>query len=350
MTDIDIQVATEEDAHLPTFDNTKLTAINTCPMWGIIRYDQHKRMPNAGRAMALEAGSACHELFAAVRLYTIREEFPEHFLHHMHRVFGPVRAPHMIDVLDAYKNEDDRTRMMNFALYALETSGFYDDPKDRYRTLTNLEASCIAYMDRINLTRPVYIEDHDNPACLIGVEIPFALRINFGDGCVIRFVGRMDGLHHKNGRDDPRLEIQENKTASRLGDAWEMSFRMSHQVTGYAVAAAAMSGQSVEFARVIGLATPQPRTTQFGGFTEIPVRRHSEHIGRWLSWMRHTISIWEQYRHNIQDSPRYTHSCNRYFRPCSLIPLCDAPEDEFEQIFNMMEHDEWSPLDEVSEA
>ena len=69
---LDMRMATDEDKDLPAYDHTKLSAVNTCPTWGILRYILHKRMPNSTRAMALEAGSASHEGFAAVRLYSTR--------------------------------------------------------------------------------------------------------------------------------------------------------------------------------------------------------------------------------------------------------------------------------------
>ena len=50
------------------FDNTKLVALNTCPTWGIIRYEHHRTYLSGNRAMALEAGGAAHQAFAAVRL------------------------------------------------------------------------------------------------------------------------------------------------------------------------------------------------------------------------------------------------------------------------------------------
>ena len=66
---LETRMATDEDKHLPTYDHTKLSAINTCPTWGILRYTHHKKMPGSSRAMALDAGSAAHEAFSAVRLY-----------------------------------------------------------------------------------------------------------------------------------------------------------------------------------------------------------------------------------------------------------------------------------------
>ena len=37
-------------------------------------------------------------------------------------------------------------------------------------------------------------------------------------------------------------------------------------------------------------------------------------------------------------------SCNRYFRPCSFIPFCDADPAEQQRIVDEMGYDEWSPL------
>src|SRR5689334_14562472 len=71
-----IRLTTEEEKDvpsIPTFDYTKLTALNMCPRWGLIRYDQHKRMPGCSRSMSLEAGSAAHQAFAAIRWFELLE-------------------------------------------------------------------------------------------------------------------------------------------------------------------------------------------------------------------------------------------------------------------------------------
>src|SRR5689334_10572928 len=71
-----IRLTTEEekqDQSIPTFDYTKLTALCQCPRWGLIRYDQHKRMPGCSRSMSLEAGSAAHQAFAAIRWFELLE-------------------------------------------------------------------------------------------------------------------------------------------------------------------------------------------------------------------------------------------------------------------------------------
>ena len=51
----------EDKEKYNAYDHTKLSAINTCPTWGILRYTMHKTMGGSSRAMALEAGGAAHE-------------------------------------------------------------------------------------------------------------------------------------------------------------------------------------------------------------------------------------------------------------------------------------------------
>jgi hypothetical protein len=75
------------------------------------------------------------------------------------RLFGNTRYQ-----VDAYKRSMNEKmsvyNLLRSVLSALETSGFYDDPRDRRRTMTNLEEACIAYIDRWNWTRmPVWIRD-----------------------------------------------------------------------------------------------------------------------------------------------------------------------------------------------
>src|SRR5580765_5712344 len=93
------------DAGLETYDHTKLSAINVCPTWGVLRYQMHKRMPSEGRAIALEAGSAMHEVFSFIRLASLMKQKQDegqsqNFLglmwnHHGRRLFGAERLDHI---------------------------------------------------------------------------------------------------------------------------------------------------------------------------------------------------------------------------------------------------------------
>lgn len=345
------RMATEADHELETYDHTKLSAINTCPTWGIVRYQMHKAIPARGRSMALEAGTALHEVFAYVRLCTLMQQLEEldkspefqHqcWMYHGTRLFGQERLEHLksqireaADVMDAAKRG---------AIAILDSGGFYDDPRDKRRTLSNLEECAYAYINRWRWDHPVWIRDTDNPTSDVGIEIPFdmVVEINAASPFTFRLTGRLDGLHYDG---LGRLVVQDNKTASRLGDAWSMAQQVNHQYTGYTVAASTFSGQSVRHYEVLGLAVPLPKSYDFGGFMRELGERGDHHYSDWLRWLVHTINMCRTYTNDPEYAPRYTHSCNRYFRPCSLIPYCYGDHEERVRILEEMVEDEWSPL------
>lgn len=352
----------EQDKDLPTFDNTKLTAINTCPTWGLLRYEHHKQMPGSGRAMALEAGSAMHDVFAAVRLWQLGfvQAHIELMEFHGNRLFGPQRWEKISQWVSANRLDEgfqgqydnDETARLNFCLEALYTSGFHDDPSDRQRTMRNLEEAAIKYVADYEWDRrAVWVREPHDPTSDVGIEVPFDIVITFvrnnGDEFSIRFIGKIDGVHVE---DNETIVIEENKTASRLGDAWMQSFEMAHQVTGYMMAIALWVKQPVNKAVVRGLSIPLPKSYDYGGNIAHTVMREQHHFEHWLNWVRHTVfELWLPYKDNVIDAPRYTHSCNRYFRPCSMLPFCAVPDDEKEQVLSEMEHKPWSPLHEEHE-
>jgi hypothetical protein len=348
---VNMRLSTAEDQHLPAYDNTKLVALNTCPTWGILRYGMHKTMsaPGVTRAMALEMGTAAHDVFAAVRLWQVHHYQQRADLadYHGPRLFGDTRYQAMLTAVDT--REDERAQSLAFALSALETSGFYDDPSDRRRTFTNLEEACIAYIDRWNWTRmPVWIRDISDPHSDIGIELPFDIVLSFvfSDGSVreYRFIGKADGLHDRDGS----LYLHENKTASRLDEAWSQSFLLSSQITGYCIAVSLFAGRPIAMAEIFGMSVPLPKNYDFGGIVREVVPRFAHHFEHWLAWFLHTVEVEELYKNDPINAPKYTHSCNRYFRPCSMIPFCDADDEEKQRILEEMYEDEWNPLHEIN--
>lgn len=352
---VHLRLATPEDQHLKTYDNTKLVAINTCPTWGILRYSMHKSMAlpakeGGFRQMALECGSACHDVFAAVRLWQLHryQERPDLALFHAGRLFGASRSEQMFAAVAG--GEDDRVQSLQFALAALESSGFYDDPSDRRRTLTNMEEACIAYIDRWDWQRsPIWIRDESDEQSDVGIELPFDVVISFelnnGETKEYRFIGKADGLHLAS-LHDASLSLHENKTASRLDDAWRESFQLSSQITGYCLALGVWAGQAIERAEIFGLSIPLPKNYDFGGVVREVVFRQSYHFARWFNWFLHTVMLDEMFHNDPINAPKYTHSCNRYFRPCMMIPFCTASDEEQQQIIDEMYDDEWNPLHE----
>lgn len=348
------ELATPADSHLDAFDYTKLSAINMCPTWGIIRYAHHKTMPGGGRSMALEAGTVMHECFSAVRLVQLghpkAQSLREHMQYHGERLFGIERWGAM---LAGWDDTDLDSTTRSVALECLATGGYVDDPNDRRRTYVNLETAIMYYAQRWDHARyPIWVEDVNDPEKWVGVEIPFDVKVKAYALATnppireFRLTGRIDGLHHTRAGESDLL-IQENKTASRLDQAWEMSFDMSHQVTGYAVAAGLFAGVPISRGLVLGLSLPLPRYAT-DGLKLVSVNRPDFMKARWMQWLEHTITIHDRYVNNLKDAPQHTHSCNRYFRPCSLIPYCASDDDERADMLSMMVNEEWSPLHEKS--
>jgi hypothetical protein len=308
----------------------------------------HKTMPHPGRALALECGHAMHEVFAWVRLCTLSKQIDSDidslaaFQHHGLRMFGRDRFDLIID--NVQMTGDHLGYVKSGAIAVLNSSGFYDDPRDKRRTLTNMEEAALVYVDRWRWDQPVWIRDHDDPCGDVGIEIPFDMVVDLND-YQFRLTGRIDGIHdHFDG-----VRLHENKTAARLNDAWQNSFHMSSQITGYCIAASTFTGRMVTRADVIGISIPMPKTYEYGGYIRDTYSRHDYHFERWISWLDHTITMALLYENNPYDAPKYTHSCNRYFRPCSFIPFCDSSDQEQREMVAEMVTDEWSPLNKVEE-
>ena len=350
LTSFEVRPATKDDQHLPTYDNTKLLNINTCPTWGLIRYSKHLRMPGVQRQLPLEAGDACHQAFSAGRLFQFMHytKLYEMAGYHGIRLFGEERYLTLLDTQSDTATE--RTNLLNFVLEALHTSGYYDDISDRNRTISNMEESLIAWCDRYNMERyPIWVRDATDPKSDIGIEIPFDLVITFhldNDterfDKTVRFTGKMDGLHW----DKEQLIIIEEKTSSGLSDAWLSQWILSHQITGYCLAATAFTDEPCLKGLVSGMRIPLGKLAA-EGIRKEPVNRNKDMFERWAHWFYTTVEIEETFIDDVVKAPMYTHSCSRYFRSCSFMPFCCAEnDDERRQILTEMEVDEWSPLHE----
>jgi hypothetical protein len=349
---LDTRMATDDDAHIHAYDHTKLSNINTCPTWGILRYSHHKRMPGASRAMALEAGAASHEGFAAVRWYQFYTRqattnlLKDVAMKEGARIFGSKRFRKMYDVIDT--SQGDRTNLINFTLEALYSYDFYDDPSDTKRTISNISEGLICYVDAYDLERyPIYISDALDPKATIGVEIAYDIVVDIKykfnsklNAVKYRFTGKLDGLHW----DRDRLMIQEDKTGARLDDSWLSQWVLSHQITGYAIAAATFTGEECTRAQVSGMKIPIARNPMDTIRKETVNRSQDPFFNKWAEWFIHTAEMDQTYRDDIISAPMYTTSCNRYFRACSFVPFCVGDTEEKKLILEEMVIDEWSPL------
>ena len=357
--DLKTRMATDKDAHLSAYDHTKLSAINTCPTWGILRYSHHKQMPGSSRAMALEAGAAAHEAFAAVRLFQFKNYQAKTDTQNHNaditgkRLFGENRYERMCGVLSNILTQ--RTNCINFAIEALESCNFYDDIGDNRRTISNISESIIAYIDAYHMGRyPIWVRDPNDPETDIGIEIPFDIVVDIDyatqdigwakvysqSHLQVRFTGKLDGLHWNK----DKLIVIENKTGARLDDSWLSQWILSHQITGYCLAATTFTETNCENALVSGMRIPIGKIPAEGIRSEY-VPRNPIMFEKWANWFVTSIAVEQQWKDSVIDAPMYTHSCNRYFRSCSFLPFCAAESvEEKKQIIEEMETDEWNPL------
>lgn len=335
------RVATEADAHLPTYDFTKINAVFTCPTWGVIRYGHNKVMSPGARAMALEAGQAMHQVFAAVRLYDwmFHAQPRDEVLHAHLKSCLPFADPEELMKYAAKGFEPtDRTA---WSMHVLHACGFTDDEYDKRRTMSSLEEATILYNRRWDDPGPGRFPVYYNPSTgFLGIEVAFDIVISFGDVSPFRFVGRIDGVHLAT---DGSPRIQENKTGSRIDGTWAASFATSHQVTGYAFATSVVTGLEVRVGDAIGTQIPPPRNRDLAGIVSERFERTDLQFRRWFEWMLTGVSMYETYMADPRQAPQFM-ACNRYFRPCSLIPFCSADEETQLDMLQNMAKEVWSPL------
>lgn len=333
------RLATPADQHLPYYSYSIAEAITTCPKWGLIRYKHRKYFKSRYRAMALEAGSAMHDVFAAFRLWNLHrlQGLPDHAKFHGERLFGELRYE------TCFRPRDDpRDELLAFCFEILNSGEFYDDPDDNVRTMSNMEETTIRYVDSMLAVadrNPVWVQDRNDPTALVGVELPFDMVIDNE----IRYIGTIDGLseHVTNG-----VQLEENKTASRLDEAWRNSFEVKFQPTGYTVAARLLTGlHDIERTKIIGVKLKQARSVE--DFLTFGVERDNQAIQRWYRYIRYVHRLTEEYMDKPLEAPQFTHSCNRYFRPCGFIDLCAASDEDQEVMFEEMEETPLSPSEEA---
>jgi hypothetical protein len=302
-----------------------------------------------------------HDVFACCRFFDLLEHIKKepntHLLdggriavnNYATRLFATVEAPdRWLQALQYYiSDEDAETRCMQMCLNLLETSGYHDDPRDTKRTQSNLESAAINYVQRYPLGRFIPIMTDK----VIGIEVPFDVTIyDASNTPLTRLIGRVDGVCTDTLRpSDPTPEIHENKTGSRIDTVWSTSFDTSHQVTTYGIAMSCILGIQISNCVMWGLQIPVPKSSMYSdGIMRYPTKRDSEAVVEWAEWVMHTLSVIDQWKGDPTNAPMYTHSCNRYFRSCSFIPLCTETREQRKHIYdNEMVTERWSPIVET---
>jgi hypothetical protein len=334
--------AKEFSARNQWLDHTRVTAIHTCPRWGIVRNMHGKSLEVEGRQVPLECGNALHQSFAAHRLWQLWKALPatittdeeaakvRTILGTGLRIFGKDRWDELMDKL----YEDDPAPI---ALEALYTSGYIDDPRDRKRSLSNMELSLLHYLTRYPHDYLPYVNGD-----FVGVEVPVRLKLTFEDDTEFAYLGRADVILTEPGTG--KLIVVDNKTSSNVGNAWETQWRTSHQLTGYCVGVSSMIHQRVMSYGVLGLQVPLPKGQEFGGYVFMQGEKTTRAVAEWAKWCYSAWSLWDQYQDQPFEAPMFTHSCYRYFRGCSFIPICDIAEDDPPMTLSELTDSPWHPL------
>lgn len=322
---------------LTPYSNSRLVAVNQCPTWGVV--SSQKRYASSARAMALEAGELMHQVFAAVRIWQLEhiQDLPGHAAVTGTRIFGKQRWH---KILKGVRAKGDFEQLCELAFAVMDTSDWVDNPVDKVRTRQNMELAAMEYIkERLPYMEnwPIYVKDEKDSKALVGIEQVFDVVVLFSDGRQIRYIGTLDGCIIKAATG--QYCVDENKTASRLDEGWRSSFELSNQITGYCACSGIILGFPVMKVRVTGTKI-KPSGRGEDCYALEPLVRDDEFIQSWGRWLHFTVSLYERYKDNYEDAPRFTHSCNRYFRPCALIPFCgDTVAGRREQWGNMVEPD-----------
>ncbi len=277
--------------------------------------------------MALEAGELMHQVFAAVRIWQLDrvQNLPKHAAFAGERIFGYKRWVEAWE--HAICQPDARDQLMELAFAILRSSGWQDSETDQTRTMTNMELASICYINE-QLPKmdnwPIYVEDEGNPRALVGIEQVFDVVLTYDDNYEIRYIGTLDGVVQK--KSIAEYFVDENKTAVRLGDAWRNAFDVKHQQTGYCAISTAVLPFKIMRCRVIGLRLkPANKGEDVYPFETLP--RTEDAIQHWATWVREMVETYQRYKDDYEHATRFTHSCNRFFRPCSLLSFCaDTPD------------------------
>ena len=334
----------EDVSHLPVFDNTKLNAIATCPMWGIIRYGLHRTMgaPTNPRTGALAAGSALHMVFAARRLFDlyIREETQGHALYH---ATTTLENRELADALTHYSPTPEEA--FEYGRLALDLADYEEDPDDTRRSRNNLEEAAMLWLRHYDMRRtpPVWVANLDDPSSMIGVELPFQLVIEINDVPLCVFTGKIDGLHQGT---KTTVALYDGKTSStRMDLDWQMKWDLDTQVTGYTLAASMITGIPIRDAVIEGVAIPPPSaSSKSDPCVDVPTYREPQHYVMWRRWLLEQVQVYNDYIEQPLVAPTRPHSCYRFFKTCPLLMFCYSTGSVKEQMFADLEYDEWSPL------
>jgi len=348
--DFTVRETTALERNWPYVTSSMVEAINTCPKWGIIHNVQHKRFVTGFRQMALEAGSLMHEVFSIYNLWqlAVTQKCLGHADVKGKELFGNIRWQIIDFTTIVTMDKPDEVILNKLAYNIIGTSDFYDDPNDKNRTLSNLEHVAIelgSYFLMNHTKFEIYVKDVDNPNSEVGIEqsldVIFDIELTSGAKVSIRFIGLADVVYQNS--KTRKITLGEYKTTASMNDAWREAFRTRHQISAYNGALEAYYTELSYNTILTGSTIPVRKTTT--PTQHFNVDRDRENVKDFLSTALFSLGLIKDYPESTAIyAPMFTHSCNRYFRPCSLLDLCSSEKGDQIVMWEQMEIDaEMSP-------
>lgn len=154
------------------------------------------------------------------------------------------------------------------------------------------------------------------------VEFTFALEIPNTQhpitGAPLLYFGRFDQLCSFN----DSIFVEDDKTASQLGDSWSTQWDLRSQLTGYCWAGRQYN-YNVQGAVIRGISILK---TGYGNAQEITYRPQWQ-IDRWLVQLQRDIARMVQCWHESYWDYALDGACSHY-GGCAYLPLCKSPKPE----------------------
>lgn len=229
----------------------------------------------------------------------------------------------------------------NEGLQALYTA--YGDPDDMEearnadKTLPGMVRAFESYWLEYPLGKD-YLVPHKAQGGQSCVEFSFAQIIpellHPETGMPLLYCGRFDVLAEMKGA----LFVQDEKTASQLGEQWKRNWDLDSQFTSY-IWGAKTFGYPVAGAVIRGIGLLKTKTTH----EEVITYRGQWQIDRWLEQLiRDVKRMIESWKENYYDYALDKSACNA-FGGCSYRTLCDSPSPE-NWIDTHYQRVVWNPL------
>lgn len=326
---LSLREPTSDDIELPRIDFSQANELYTCPFKGNLKYTLNKSIDDKDSSQSLKFGRLGHDCFAAIRLWWLanRQNFDKEILIKKCKNLK-------LEEFVLEKNDNDAQTALSMVVYnVISNSGYEDNIKDKKRTKENLLISMNSYISKfieLMKTESIWF-DKDK----IGVEVPFEIVIN--DTFV--FIGRIDGIHKTNGTG--KILPVENKTSSLINEEWLNQWELSNQIQGYCVAATHFTGIECDAARIIGLQTPEGKTSPWQSSI---IYKNMASIRDWFMWLYACVNLKNK---NITQCIHNRSACYNYFRMCDFSHICMAKsDDERMRLINDLHDITWNPIEQ----